>query len=351
LYGRSELDLHSLEVETLPEKVYDLTELNSLLVRHNKLECCTNNLTISVSPRLSQLQALTILDLGWNQLKVVPPPIFELKLLQSLILNNNLIETLDPRIGSLGNTLKTLHLGVNQLTSLPDEVGQLTALNSLIAPSNLITDLPETMVGMVSLDDIYLRGNHLTKLPAVLNKLSRLSIISVEDNRIVVLPDASELPKAQVLHSVPQEVLPNIYIGSASTSKNRRSLALFQLTHHVALTDPIGDSHSPESAVSDHIFQERLLLTISDVEAQSLDEAIRQCNGFLETAVQQGCKVLVNSTLGVSRSAAIICAYMIKNLGVSYEEALARLRTVRGNVKPNSGFERQLLAYEKSFKR
>jgi predicted protein tyrosine phosphatase len=348
LYGRSELDLHGLEIEAIPAAVYRLTELNSLLARHNSLKCSPENLTISFSPELSQLKALTVIDLGWNSLKVVPPPIFELPLLESLILNNNAIEVLDPKIGNLGKTLKTLHLGANMLARLPDEIGQLTALNSLIAPNNEIASLPDSMVGMVSLDDIYLRHNHLTSIPSVLSKLSRLSIISIEDNRIISLPPLSDFPKVQILHSIPQEVLPNIFIGSASTSKNRRSLALFQLTHHVALIDPIGDSHAPECAISDHIFQDRLMLQINDVEAQSLDDAIVQCNAFLENAAQHHHKVLVNSTLGISRSAAIICAYMIKNLGVSYDEALSRLRAVRGNVKPNPGFERQLRAYEQA---
>ena len=342
------MDLHGLDLEALPSKVYELADLTSLLARHNQLKCAPEQLTISVSPKLLQLQSLTILELSWNQLKAVPPPIFELKLLESLVLNNNDLEVLDPRIGNLGHTLKTLHLGVNKLVSFPKEIGHLTALNSLIAPNNNISELPDSMADMISLDDIYLRYNNLTTIPKALCSLKRLSIISVEDNRIVSLPDPADLPAVQLLHSVPQEVLPGIFIGSSSTSKNRRSLALFGLTHHVALTDPIGDSQAPECNVSDHYFQDRLLLQISDVEAQPLDEAIRQCSTFIENAVLRGHKILINSTLGVSRSAAIICAYMIKNMHVTYDEAISRLRTVRGNVKPNAGFERQLRLYEQT---
>lgn len=350
LYGRSELDLHSLALEALPEEVYLLTGLNSLLARHNELKCSVDNLTRSFSSSLVQLQALTVLDLGWNALKVIPSPIFELLHLESLILNNNEIEVLDSKIGQLGKTLKTLHLGANLLTSLPNEIGQLTALNSLILPNNQLTALPETVSQLVSLDDIFLRQNHLTSLPTALNHLPNLMIISVEENCIVTLPPPSELPKALLLHSVPQEVLPNIFIGSASSSKNRRSLASLQLTHHVALTDPIGDASNPECIISDNHFQDRLVLQINDTESQSLDETIVQCNAFIASNLALGHKVLVNSTLGVSRSAAIIIAYMIKNLNVSYDDALARLRTVKGNVKPNPGFERQLRIYEQACK-
>lgn len=343
--------MHGLDLKELPEAAYALTELSSLLAPHNSLRCTSESLYISISPKLAQLSALTILDLGWNQLKVVPPAIFELPLLQSLILNNNLLESVDPRIGQLGKTLKTLHLGVNMLKSLPEEMGQLTALTSLIAPSNRLSQLPDSMSRLISLDDIYLRYNEFTQLPKVLYTLPKLSIISIEDNRIAHLPETSDLPKAQILHSVPQEVLPNLYIGSSSTSKNQRSLQAFGITHHVALTDPIGDTKAPECVISPSVFQERLLLQLSDVEAQNLDDAIIQCNAFLEKALQQGHRVLVNSTLGVSRSAAIICAYMIKHLRLSYDEALTKVKTVRGNVKPNAGFERQLRAYEISIHR
>ena len=318
-------------------------------MRHNALECSPSNLTMSISPKLASFTALTILDLGWNKLKVLPPCIFELPVLESLIVNNNEIEELDPRIANFAKTLKTLHLGVNLLKTLPEEIGQLSALNSLIAPNNQISRLPESMSNLSSLDDIYLRHNALTALPTMLFRLKRLSIISVEDNLIVSLPDPSEITRSSITihHSVPQEVMPHIWIGSSSSSKNRPSLQKYQLTHHLALTDAIGDSHSPEcSSISDHTFQDRLLLQINDVEAQNLDDAIRQCNAFIERAVSVGGQVLVNSTLGVSRSAAVICAYMIKHHNLTYDDAIARVRAVRSNAKPNAGFETQLRAYE-----
>lgn len=343
------LDLYNLEMDNLPDQVYSLTSLESLLARHNQLECSPENLCISISPQIAQLTNLTVLDLGYNLLQVVPPAIFDLTHLESLILNNNELEVLDPRIGNLGRTLKTLHLGVNQLKGLPDEIGKLTALNSLIAPTNEIESLPDSMSGLVNLDDIFLRSNQLKSLPKVLLGLPKLSIISIEDNHIKSLPSPSELPsKCQILHSVPQEVAPNLFIGSASSASNDESLQLFKITHHIVLSDPVGE-HAPDPAVAEHHFQQHLHITILDTETQSLDETIASCTAFIEKALQdRSHRILVNSTLGVSRSAAIICAYLIKHLHITYDEALSQLRAVRGHVKPNLGFEKQLRAYEKS---
>lgn len=353
LYGRSELDLHGLGLIEIPEEAYALTEITSLIARKNGLECTSTNLYGSISPKLTSFSALTILDLGWNRLKVLPPCIFELPLLESLIVNNNELEELDARIGTFANTLKTLHLGVNRLKELPDEIGKLKALNSLIAPNNRLSALPASICNLEALVDIYLRYNQFTSLPRALFGIPTLTIVSVEDNRIVSLPDPSELPRSSIIihHSVPQEILPHIYIGSSSSSRNRSSLEQLHLTHHLALIDAIGDSHSAESSsISDHTFSDRLLMVLNDTEAQNIEDAISRANAFIERAIRDGGNVLVNSTLGTSRSAAIICAYMIKTLKIGFDEAIARIRSVRASAKPNAGFEKQLRFYEQSIK-
>ena len=49
---------------------------------------------------------------------------------------------------------------------------------------------------------------------------------------------------------------------------------------------------------------------------------------------------------GMSRSATIACAYMMKKYRLSYENAMIRLKQKRSFVFPNAGFKRQLLLYE-----
>lgn len=50
---------------------------------------------------------------------------------------------------------------------------------------------------------------------------------------------------------------------------------------------------------------------------------------------------------GVSRSATLIIAYLIKKLKISYEEAFIFVRRKRSVIKPNKGFEEQLRLWEK----
>jgi hypothetical protein len=49
--------------------------------------------------------------------------------------------------------------------------------------------------------------------------------------------------------------------------------------------------------------------------------------------------------MGISRSATIVCAYLIATMKMTADEALAAVREKRGIVSPNMGFLRQLEEY------
>lgn len=57
--------------------------------------------------------------------------------------------------------------------------------------------------------------------------------------------------------------------------------------------------------------------------------------------------VLVHCMQGVSRSATILAAYFMVSRGMTLRDSLLYLRNARGQSNPNSGFMRQLMAYEK----
>lgn len=53
------------------------------------------------------------------------------------------------------------------------------------------------------------------------------------------------------------------------------------------------------------------------------------------------------SSAGVSRSASIVIAYLMRYKGISYEEARKLLEKARPQIRPNDGFVRQLKLYER----
>jgi hypothetical protein len=60
----------------------------------------------------------------------------------------------------------------------------------------------------------------------------------------------------------------------------------------------------------------------------------------------QGTRVLVHCKMGVSRSAATVLAYAMKQYGWGLEQALLHVQGLRPIVRPNPGFLRQLQTYQ-----
>lgn len=54
--------------------------------------------------------------------------------------------------------------------------------------------------------------------------------------------------------------------------------------------------------------------------------------------------VLVHCNMGISRSTGVVLAYLMRHRGLSYDAALAHVRTVRATARPNRLFERLLRA-------
>lgn len=61
----------------------------------------------------------------------------------------------------------------------------------------------------------------------------------------------------------------------------------------------------------------------------------------------QNKNVLVHCHAGVSRSAAIVCAYLMNKKGIGLQQALFMIKTRRDRVKPNENFLRILKEYER----
>ncbi|KAH8278801.1 hypothetical protein KR018_009757, partial [Drosophila ironensis] len=64
-----------------------------------------------------------------------------------------------------------------------------------------------------------------------------------------------------------------------------------------------------------------------------------------EVRLSGGC-TLIHCVAGVSRSASLCLAYLMKHAGMSLREAYKHVQSIRPQVRPNSGFFQQLRKYE-----
>jgi hypothetical protein len=70
----------------------------------------------------------------------------------------------------------------------------------------------------------------------------------------------------------------------------------------------------------------------------------REARAFLQEARSAGLRVLIHCSMGVNRSAAIACAFLVEQEGLQLCDAAALLHHRRGGVLGNAGFRRQLAA-------
>ncbi|CAD8060394.1 unnamed protein product [Paramecium sonneborni] len=87
-------------------------------------------------------------------------------------------------------------------------------------------------------------------------------------------------------------------------------------------------------------------IILEDSENENIYRYFNSSFEFIEKGRQSG-NVLVHCMAGISRSAALIAAYLMKKHKMTSKEALQQLERKRWQVYPNDGFVKQLLQYEK----
>ena len=88
-------------------------------------------------------------------------------------------------------------------------------------------------------------------------------------------------------------------------------------------------------------------MKLDDSPTQNLLQHLQESFNFIEQAMNNKRGVLVHCHAGVSRSAAIIIAYLMKLQKASYFHCLKQVKDIRKSVNPNSGFVEQLEFFER----
>jgi len=122
--GATEVLLANLNVTQLEPAIGDLTFLQTLDLRGNKLKTLLNE--------IGRLTALKVLDISQNQLISLPAAIGKLTVLEVLDISRNQLGVLPDEIGDLKN-LTTFEWDGNPLASIPKEVTLGKHIGSLLA--------------------------------------------------------------------------------------------------------------------------------------------------------------------------------------------------------------------------
>eukprot|EP00923_Selenidium_pygospionis_P036342 GHVN01063783.1.p1 GENE.GHVN01063783.1~~GHVN01063783.1.p1 ORF type:complete len:547 (+),score=137.80 GHVN01063783.1:240-1643(+) len=132
-----------------------------------------------------------------------------------------------------------------------------------------------------------------------------------------------------------QEVVPRIYIGSVGGAHTRSTLEDNEITHILKVGPP-----DPAAFPDDFTC---LTVELKDNKASDLLAVLPGCFKFIDGALDiPSGRILVHCWAGVSRSVAVVAAYLIKTNAITVNEALQMVKNVRPVANPNAGFVRQL---------
>ncbi|KAH3694443.1 leucine-rich repeat-containing protein 40-like [Dreissena polymorpha] len=178
------LDVHDNRLERLPQALGTLQNLQRLDVSRNRL----TEIPICVA----KIQSLKSLHVEHNQLTSIPEDIGTLMFLEELEVSNNQLTALPASIGYLSKIVK-LNVSNNKLVSIPAQLGSMNALKQFDATHNELTELPTEFGSLQSMEQLYLRHNRLLHLP-VLKNCVNLKELHLGNNQI------SEITAAHVAH-------------------------------------------------------------------------------------------------------------------------------------------------------
>ncbi|KAF7291072.1 MAP kinase phosphatase 2 [Mycena chlorophos] len=132
-----------------------------------------------------------------------------------------------------------------------------------------------------------------------------------------------------------------LYLGNLVAARSTRSLTGIT-PHH--MSSPFAPKRSRPNCRS-------LASNICASRSRTLDYAdllihLPSACQFIHQALQAGGTVLVHDVQGISRSAAVVAAYLMWTQRLNATRALETIRRARDQIWPNAGFQEQLVLFE-----
>ncbi|KAJ8497134.1 hypothetical protein ONZ51_g687 [Trametes cubensis] len=135
------------------------------------------------------------------------------------------------------------------------------------------------------------------------------------------------------------EIIPGLFLSDMYTATSPAVIQRLGITHVASILRKPWHRY-PKSI-------RHLCVPIDDVDNANLLDYLDATVRWIHSALGGGGRVLVHCVWGMSRSASVAIAYLIKARSMSLDEALNLARTRRRVVRPNQGFMAQLKVYER----
>eukprot|EP01065_Artemidia_motanka_P008459 TRINITY_DN14266_c0_g1_i1.p1 TRINITY_DN14266_c0_g1~~TRINITY_DN14266_c0_g1_i1.p1 ORF type:complete len:830 (+),score=180.77 TRINITY_DN14266_c0_g1_i1:67-2490(+) len=285
---------------------------------------------------------LVSLDLEGNRLTELPDAISELPMLERLSVKSNKLKSLPETLGMLEN-LTHLYLDQNQLTELPDSCRQLTHLTAVGLDWNDLASFPVCLCPIPSLSELFLCENpRVATLPSPAEVGWHQMSLHV-DNSPDLVDLAAELEASGRVtvewnKVFPDKVLPHVFLGSLRSAQDVRVYKALNITHIASI--------GRELSVVLGEGMEQIQLNVDDLSDTDLSPLFEEVHRFVDEAAAKGGACLVHCFKGQSRSATMVCTYLMRKERMLRDDAVAFVRARRPMINPNPGFMKLMAMYE-----
>jgi protein-tyrosine phosphatase len=135
------------------------------------------------------------------------------------------------------------------------------------------------------------------------------------------------------------EIIPGLYLSGEEIASNKELLKQKQITTIINMT-----THVPPKYEEDFTY---FCFPLIDQGNNDIKQYFAETFKIIDKALSNNQNILVHCQAGISRSATIVIAYIIRKQKKTMDESLKFVQSKRSCVSPNLGFCGQLIRYEK----
>ena len=157
--------------------ISSLTKLSSLKASNNKIS--------TIADAFPERCPLSQLFLDFNDLETLPPSFSNVSSLDTLSIKNNKLRD----VSMLNFTrLRTINLSFNKIEELPDVFGNCSFLSEFIVSFNLLKELPKSLSSCKKIVDFNASGNMFSSFPRCSIAFTQLRALVFCENNIAAVP-------------------------------------------------------------------------------------------------------------------------------------------------------------------
>jgi len=165
-------------------------------------------------------------------------------------------------------------------------------------------------------------------------------VLRISDNRPVHSP-LTPLVEQQIEGAQMSQILPFLYLGNERDAGNLQTLKDLNITYILNVTShlrPHFESHGIQYKT----------IPVTDSGHQNLRKYFEDAIEYIDEARKNGANILIHCQAGVSRSATVTIAYLLKHSTLTMTDAYRYVKQKRAIISPNFNFMGQLMEFEQA---